>query len=207
MVFGLDADVVHRQLQSLLVAEDGLVLRAMIGEGPPDILHPGDRDHIAHKNGDAQHRVHQIPDQYAVRKTLHEAGKKGGQQHEQAHGEAHCQHYGEADDQLLHFFIPQLLVQPAFKSGGLLCSCLLGEVVGGEHESLDALDHAVEKGDAAPNQGQPQNGIPVFDESQFLFLDDQTLGAPDYDALFFRAPHQDALDKRLPTDGGSELFF
>ena len=28
------------------------------------------------------------------------------------------------------------------------------------------------------------------------------------DELFlFRAPHQDALDKRLPADGGSELFF
>ena len=112
MVLGLGPDVVHRQLQTLLIAEDGLMLRAVIGEGPADVLHSGHGDHIGHEDGDTQHRVHQIPDQDAVREALHEAGQEGRQEHKQADGEANGQHHGEADDGLLHFFVSQLLVQP-----------------------------------------------------------------------------------------------
>lgn len=112
MVLGLGPDVVHRQLQTLLIAEDGLMLRAVIGEGPADVLHPGYGDHIGHEDGDTQYSVHQIPDQDAVREALHEAGQEGRQEHKQADGEANGQHHGEADDGLLHFFVSQLLVQP-----------------------------------------------------------------------------------------------
>ena len=41
VVPGLEADIVHRQLQPLLVAEDGLVLRPVVGKDPPYILHAG----------------------------------------------------------------------------------------------------------------------------------------------------------------------
>ena len=41
------------------LAEDGLVLRAVIGEGAADVLHPGDGHKVGHEDGDAEHRVHE----------------------------------------------------------------------------------------------------------------------------------------------------
>ena len=45
----LPADVFHRQLVSGLVAENGLVLRAVVHKDPSNILHEGDGGQIAYK--------------------------------------------------------------------------------------------------------------------------------------------------------------
>ena len=46
MVPGLNADVLHRQGQPRLVAEDGLVLRPVVLEHPVDVLLLGAEDQI-----------------------------------------------------------------------------------------------------------------------------------------------------------------
>ena len=43
-------NVFHRQLQSRLVAKDGLMLGTVIHKGAADILHQGDGGHISHQH-------------------------------------------------------------------------------------------------------------------------------------------------------------
>ena len=72
-------DVLHRQLQPLLVAEDGLMLRPVVGEHPPDVLLLGAQDEVGQKDGDAQHAFQQVAHQVAGDDLLQQATQKGGQ--------------------------------------------------------------------------------------------------------------------------------
>src|SRR5699024_3237970 len=99
----------------------------------------------------------------------------------------------------------QLLVQPLLELGGLLRRQVLLRVeVRGEHQGLHPPVHAVQEGDAAPDQGKPQDRVAVPDQLQLLLLDHQSLGASDHNGLLLRAPHEDALNQRLSADGGAE---
>ena len=46
MVLGLGTDILHRQGQARLVAEDGLMLRAVVAEHPAHILLLGAEDQV-----------------------------------------------------------------------------------------------------------------------------------------------------------------
>ena len=74
VMLGLGTHVFYRQLQTVLVTKDGLMLRTMVGEHPANILHPGYQDQIPHKKPDPQQGVHQVPQQNAVCPKLHKAG-------------------------------------------------------------------------------------------------------------------------------------
>ena len=50
--------VFHRQRMSVFHTVDAFVLCAMIHEGPADVLHPGDQDHIAQEKGQLDKRFH-----------------------------------------------------------------------------------------------------------------------------------------------------
>ena len=204
MVLGLGPYVFHCQLQALLIAKNRLMLRAMVGKYPPDILHPGYQHQIPHKQTNSQQSICQVPQQHAACPQLHKAGQKSGQQHKKAHRKSHSDHHRKGDHQLLHFFIAQLPVQPLLKPGGLLHAGFLRVVVGREHQGLDALDHAVQERHAAPDQGQAQNRVLIPDELELLLPDHQPLGPTDHNGLLLRPPHQNSLDQRLSTNGGTE---
>ena len=61
MVLGLGADVLHRQGQPRLIAEDGLMLRAVVAEHPVHVLLLGAEDQIRQKDRDFQKALHHVP--------------------------------------------------------------------------------------------------------------------------------------------------
>ena len=210
VMLGLDAGVFHGQRKPRLIAENGFVLRAVVGEQAADILHPGNSDQVTEENHHPKNPIHQIPSQNAFCNMLHQAGNQGRNQHEQQQREAYCQHHREANDELFHFFVSELAIQPLLKPGGLL-RCLLRIEVRRVHQCLYPADHAVQKRDAAADQRPSQDRISVPDELQILLLDHQSVGTADNDSLLFRPPHQNPLNQGLSADTGAKaggfVFF
>ena len=60
MLLGAVPDILHIQLQAVLYAIDALMLRAMIGKDALHVLHPGNQDHIGHKNDHTDQAFHQV---------------------------------------------------------------------------------------------------------------------------------------------------
>ena len=191
MVPGLDPDVFHRQRQARLIAENGLVLRAVVLKDPVDVLLPGAENQIGHEDDHLQKPLHQIPppEGEAGEKVENAPGKQGGQDHEQKHAHAHAQHHRQGHHGALQLFAGQVFFQPQleFRRLGRL---LLGVEVGGVHQGLHAADHGIQEVHRAPDQGDAQNGIAVPDEAQGLHLFHQLpLLVPDHNGLLLRAPH------------------
>jgi hypothetical protein len=65
-----------------------------------------------------------------------------------------------------------MLFDPAVQPARLLL-LLLRQLLGRPHQGLDALDHRVEKGNDAPDEGPAQDGVPLLDEPELLHLGDQ----------------------------------
>ena len=80
VVLGLGADVLHGQLQALFVAENGLVLRPMVGKDPVDALGLGAEDEIAQEDDHPDHALHQVPDPegHLGEEIHHRPGEEGG---------------------------------------------------------------------------------------------------------------------------------
>ncbi len=60
MVPGLDTNVLHRQRQSRLIAENGLVLRTVVAEHPVYVLLSGAEDHVRQQHQDLDHTLDQV---------------------------------------------------------------------------------------------------------------------------------------------------
>ena len=213
MVPGLDADVLHRQRQPRLIAENRLVLRPVVLKHPVDVLLLGAEDQVQQEDQNLQRALHQVPAPHGeAREEVEDAaGHKGGQHQEQQDGEPHAQNHGEGHDGPLQLFAGELGIQPLFEFGGLR-NLFLRVEVGGVHQGLHTVDHGGQEVDRAPDQGPAQDGVPVLDEPQLLHLFHQfAVLVPDHDGLLFRAPHQDAFDQRLSADASAEgaglVFF
>ena len=206
MVPGLDADVLHCQRQTCLVAENGLMLRPMILEHPVNVLLLGAEDQIRQKDRDFQKALHHVPAPQgkAGEKVKDPAGKQRRQHQKEENGHSHAQQHGQTHDSLFQLFAAEVFFQPLFKFGGL-AFFLLRVKVRGVHQGLHAADHRRQKIYGAPDQGNAQNGVTVLDELQLLHLFHQlTVLVPDHDGLLFRPAHQNAFDQRLSADTGAE---
>ena len=117
MVPGLDADILHRQGEARLIAEDGLVLRPVVLEDPVDVLQPGAEEEVEEEDDDLQEALHHVPaPEGEVREEVqHPARQEGGQHQEEEDGHAHPQHHGEAHDGALQLLAGEVLLQPQVK--------------------------------------------------------------------------------------------
>ena len=206
MVPGLDADVLHRQGQPRLIAEDGLVLRPVVLEHPVDVLLPGAEDQVGQEDQDLQHALHQIPAPHGeAREEVEDAaGDQGGQHQEEKDRQSDPQDHRESDDGPLQLLVGKLPVQPLLKLRGL-GRLLLRVEFRGVHQGLHAVDHGGQEVYRPPDQGPAQDGIAVLDEPQLLHLLHQVaLLVPDDDGLFLRAAHQNTFDQCLSADAGAE---
>ena len=140
MVLGLGADIVHRQRQARLVAEDGLMLGAVVGKDPLDVLLPGAEDQVGQKQRHLHHALDQVQKGGMGDPAAQETGDQGRQHHEKAHRHAHRQHHSHGDQHALQLLCRDMLFQPLIQLIGL-GALLLGEIVRREHEGLDAVDH------------------------------------------------------------------
>ena len=199
----LGPDVFHRQLLAMLIAEDGLMLRPVIGEETLDIAHAGAEHHIQQQNDHLGEALGQVADNEALRQGFDEAHNQGGKEDEQQQSQGNAQHHRGADDQLLSLFGGEVVSNPLINFIRFLL-LLLRDEAGGIGQGLHALDHGVQKDGAAPDEGPAQNGVLLLIQLQLLHLFHQTiLGAAD-DGLLFGATHQDALNQGLAADGGAE---
>ena len=201
VVAGLDADVFHRQGQSRLVAEDSFMLRAVVAEHAVDVLLLGAEDHIQQEDKNFHHTLDQIVDGGAG--GVEQSRQKRGQQHEQHQHQSETEDNGECHQQRLQLFGGDVVGEPLLHLAGLR-ALVLREVVGGEHQCLDAGDHGADERDCAPQDGDAQNGIVRLDEFALRDLGDQTLRRADDDSVLLGAAHEDALDQRLAADAGAE---
>ena len=206
MVPGLDADVFHRQGQARLIAENGLMLRAVVLEHPVNVLLLGAEDQVRQENDDFQQALHHVPAPQgkAGEKVENAAGQQCGQHQEQEDGQPHPQQHREGHNGLFQLLTAEVSFQPLLKFGGLAHLFVRIEVRR-VHQGLHAADHGRQEIDGAPDQGHPQDGVAVLDELQFLYLFHQpAVLIPDHNGLLFRSPHQNTLNKRLPADAGAE---
>ena len=207
MVPGHPAGVFHRQLQAPLIAENGFVLRPMVLKGPVNVLQPGAEEQIEEKNHQLQHTLQQVPQPHGgVGKEIQQGG--GGQRREddkQGNGKGNAHHHGKTDDPLHQPLAAKVLFQPGFKLGGRLLLLLVRVKFRRPHQGLHPFHQGGQKVYHPPEEGKPQNGIAVLDELQGLLLDLQfSLLVAHHNGLFFRPPHEDSLNERLPADGGAK---
>ena len=120
MEAALGPDVLHRQGQALLVAEDGLVLRAVVGEETLHVLHPGDEAEVDEEDDDLQRAFEEAAQGIMPVHARDEPGDEGGQEEEKPHGQQHAQHGGYADDYLLRLLAAQLFLKPKVELRRLL---------------------------------------------------------------------------------------
>ena len=209
VVLGLGPDVLHGELQPFLIAKDALVLRPVVREHPPDVLHSGAKNQIAQKENDAGESLHQVPppQRDAGEEIHHAAGEQGRQDEKESHGEGHAQDDGQGDKEAHGLFAAQLPVQPPLKFRRLGVGLLpvLRVELRRVHQGGDAGVHGRAEIDHAPDERPAQHRMPVLDELARLGLDLQVAVRPaHHDGLFLGAQHHDALDQSLAADHGAE---
>ena len=205
MVPGHFPGVLHGELQTPLVAEDGLMLGPVVLEGPVDVLHFRTEVQIQEEYDELHHTLQQVPQPHGgFREEVQQArGGQGGQNDEEEEGQAHAQDHRHGQDPLHEGLAAELGFDPLFELGGFFL--LFRVELRRPHEGLHAVDQGADEGEHAPDEGQTQGRVLVLDELQFILLDLQTtLLVADHDGLLLRAAHHDALDEGLSTDGGAE---
>ena len=79
-----------------LVAADGLMLRAVIGEDAAHVLHAGHEEHVSKEDHDAQQALEQVAhDLIRGDKAVQERAEQRRQHEEQRDGERQSEHDGE----------------------------------------------------------------------------------------------------------------
>ena len=206
MVLGLLAYIFYREGKPRLIAENGLVLRAVVLEHAVNIALFGTGEKVEHEDHDLQNALHHIaPPEGEAREEMEDgAGGERGQHHEKEHGKAHAQHHGQGDDGGLQLLAGKVLFKPQLELAGL-CRFLVGEELRRVHQGFHAADHGSKEIHGAADQGHAKDGIAVLDEFQFLHLFNKVpLLIPHHDGLLFRPAHHDALDQGLTADAGAE---
>ena len=96
----------------MLVAEDGLVLGAVVGEKPLHVADAGAELHVYQEYDHFQHALGEVAYNVVCGQGLYEAHDKGGQEDEQQQGQGYAQHHGGADYQLLGLFGGEVVAYP-----------------------------------------------------------------------------------------------
>ena len=115
MEAALPADVVNRQLQPVFVAENALVLRAVILEHTPDVGNQTHDEQIQHENQHFGPALDQIaPPADVAREMLDQPDDLDGQIHKQQQRQRHAQNDAQRRGDG-HNRLAEMLIQPLFK--------------------------------------------------------------------------------------------
>ena len=189
----------------MFIAEDGLVLRAVVLEHPADVLHMGTEHQIAHEDDDTHHAFQQVAQPHGQGNgQAHQSGEGGGQQDEQPHGENDAQHHRHGDKKGGGLLAAQVSVQPELEPGGLLRLLLVLREKGSRvHQRLDAVGQGGAEIEDTPEQRQAQGGVLVLDEHPLLHLLLQpAVRLAHHNGLLLRSQHHDPLNECLSADHG-----
>ena len=102
------------------------MLRAVVGEHPLHLLHPGNQEHIGKENHHADDALHQIQGKVTIQPAVKKTSDDHGQQEKQQDGQAKAHSHGNPHHGLLEFLVSQLFFQPPVKFGRLLLHFLGG---------------------------------------------------------------------------------
>ena len=199
----LGPHVLHGQLLAVLVAEDGLVLGAVVGEEALDIAHVRNELHVGQQDDDLERALGEVAHEKALRQGPAPAHEQRGQEDEQQHRQGDSHHDGQADDELLRLVLGEMLLDPLVELVRLALllerdeACRIGQ-------RLHAVDERADKNGAAAQEGQAEHGIFVSGELELVHLFHKALRGTADDGLLFRAAHEDAFDQSLTADGGAE---
>ena len=200
---GLRPHVLHRQRQALFIAENGLVLRAVVRKHTRDVRHARHAPQVQQEDDDAQQTLHEVTHHGAVDEAVRQSGEQRRQQDEQHHGQRDAEHHGHADDDVLGLLLAEVLFDPLIELVRLALF-LQRQQVCGVGERLHALDHGIDERHHAADQRPAQNGVLVLDHMQLVDLFDEPVRRAADDGLLLRAAHQNALHQRLSADGRAE---
>ena len=202
MVARLDAAVFDRQRQPRLVAEDRLMLRAVVLEHALNVLLLRAQEQVAEEDQQLDDGLDQIVHDHVRDEAPEQAREEGRQDHKKADGQAQRQYDRQRHNELLQLFAAELLLQPQIEPRRL--ALLLGEEVRRVHQRLHAGDDRAEERGHTANDGPAQNGELVLDKFPLRHLGHQPLRGADNDGVLLRPAHEDTLDQRLAADGGAE---
>ena len=152
MVARLDAAVFDRQRQPRLVAEDRLMLRAVVLEHAVDVLLLGAQDHVSEEDHELDDGFDQIVHRLALDIRVDKAGQKRRQQEKEQDRQPQRQKDRQRRDEFLHFFVAELFFKPLVEFARL-GDVLIGEIVRRKHQRLDALDHRIDERHSAADDG------------------------------------------------------
>ena len=191
-------DVLHGQILPCLIAEDGLVLRAVVFERAADVLHMRHRPHEHQKDRDAHDALEHVSRQHAP-VLRNKAAEKARQQQEQADRQRDADDRGQAEDHPVQLFRAELRLEPLFEFRRLLIDALIVEKLRRIVDGHDAVLHGGEQRVRAAQDGQaPERRLMM----RGLGLGDQLAARLAHDgAGLFRPLHDDALDDGLTADG------
>ena len=96
----------------MLIAENSLVLRPVIGEKALDVLHMRDQRHVDQQDDDLRKAFGEIPDQIALGQRLDGRHNEGRQKDEQEHAQCDAEHHRHIDDELLGLLGGEVLRDP-----------------------------------------------------------------------------------------------
>ena len=85
MQAGKAARVLGRERQAVLIAVDGLVLRAVVAEHALDLRHATDEPDVEDEHGNAQHAVDDVPQKRVTVVLAHDEVRDEGGRHDEEH--------------------------------------------------------------------------------------------------------------------------
>ena len=204
MESGGPAYVLHVQGQSVFQAVDTFMFCPMVLEKPPDILHHGDGQDIAHKNTDPE----QALDHRCQKVILNKTGEQGGN-HIRKHKEK-ADGYYEGNDCHYAFYDLIHLFRPGRLFGGPFLPCLLFLLfikrcrVGGDPHPQD---QGIQKHEDASHKGRLFQDRTLQDPVIGFLTDRHRLvGLADGDRIVVPAAHHNAFQNGLTADAGVMLF-
>ena len=104
--------IFHRQFLSVLIAENGLVFGAVIGEQTLDILHFCNQRHISEQDDDLENALRKVSNQITACQRLDHRHKKCRQDDEKKDRQQDTEHDRHIDDQLGGLFLRKVIRDP-----------------------------------------------------------------------------------------------
>ena len=171
MVPGHGAGVLYGEVQAALIAEDGLVLRAVVLKGPVDVFHFGAEIEVEEEDDELHHALQQVPHPHGGvgEKVEQGGGGQGGQDDEQGHGKDQACQHGHAGDPVGQGLFAKAGLDPGLKLAfGFFL--VFGVKLRRPGQGLDAHDQGADEADDPAEKGDAQDGVVFFGERAGLFL-------------------------------------
>ena len=204
MQAGHAAAVFNCQRKLRFIAADGLMLCTVIGKDALHVLHPGNQDHIAHKNCDANDALNQTTDDSIMDPTVKNTAQKCRQQEEQADRKQNAEKHRKGHNCFFQLLTAKLLLQPLFKFGWLCIGLIFRKELRRIHECFHARHHRRSKIHYAADQRPFGNTSALFKR---LDLFDKALWAAHDDRTLVRPLHHNAFNQCLTADECFKFFL